>query len=620
MRRPTPPSLFSRAAASIPVLVLLLFAQRHGQAADPQPYVVAFAPTGNAALDTALKDSSTLVSLRESAPVGAFALIGRARQDQTRFATALSSFGYYKGAATVTIAGHPLDDPALPDLLDRAPADPPVQIKVAAELGPLFHLGRVTVDGTVPAEARSMLGLAPGAPAVAADVVAARDRLLNAMRDEGYALATVSEPAAFLEPDADKLDVTFKASSGPRVDLGPITVAGLQDVNESFVRRRLLVHEGEQFNPEALDKARQDLIGTGVFSSVVVTPATQLDPAGELPVTFKVMERPKHAVSFGAAYSTDLGVYATATWTDRNLFGNAEQLNITAGFTGGGSAQPRPGYNLSGQFIKPDFLARDQSLQVDLGAVKQSFDAYDQTALLGDVLLNRKLSEHWSGSAGVAGEIEKITQEGVDRNYTLVGIPVSAKYDSSNNLFEPTEGIRGILSVTPTESLGNTNATFVILQASGSTYIDMPWLGGEPGRSVLAFRGLVGDAEGASQFELPPDKRFYAGGSATVRGYKYQSVGPRFPDNKPQGGTSVAAGTVEFRQRILESFGMALFADVGQVAASGAPFSGNWAVGVGTGARYYTPIGPIRVDVAFPLNKQPGGDSFEFYIGIGQAF
>ena len=137
---------------------------------------------------------------------------------------------------------------------------------------------------------------------------------------------------------------------------------------------------------------------------------------------------------------------------------------------------------------------------------------------------------------------------------------------------------------------------------------------------MLALRGLVGGAGGASQFELPPDKRFYAGGSATVRGYKYQSVGPRFPDNKPQGGTSVAAGTVEFRQRILDSFGVAVFADAGQVTASGSPFAGNWAVGVGAGARYYTPIGPIRVDFAVPLNKRPGGNSFEFYIGIGQAF
>ena len=137
---------------------------------------------------------------------------------------------------------------------------------------------------------------------------------------------------------------------------------------------------------------------------------------------------------------------------------------------------------------------------------------------------------------------------------------------------------------------------------------------------MLALRGLIGERGGANQFDLPPDKRFYAGGSATVRGYKYQSVGPQFPDRNPQGGTAVTAGTVEFRQRILGNYGVAVFADAGQVTANGPPFAGSWHVGVGAGARYYTPIGPIRLDVAFPLNRQPGGDSFELYIGIGQAF
>src|SRR5207248_490978 len=150
----------------------------------------------------------------------------------------------------------------------------------------------------------------------------------------------------------------------------------------------------------------------------------------------------------------------------------------------------------------------------------QSLDAYDQEAVIADILLNRKFSEHWSGSVGLAGETERIKQEGVTRNYTLLGIPITAKYDSTDNLFEPTKGIRALASVTPTQSFGSSTATFVLLQISGSTYFDL----GEPGRSVLALRGLIGSAQGAEQFDLPPDKRFYAGGSATVRGYKYQSI------------------------------------------------------------------------------------------------
>jgi translocation and assembly module TamA len=136
----------------------------------------------------------------------------------------------------------------------------------------------------------------------------------------------------------------------------------------------------------------------------------------------------------------------------------------------------------------------------------------------------------------------------------------------------------------------------------------------------VALRGLVGQASGVGVFGLPPDQRFYAGGSATVRGYRYQTLGPQFADQKPTGGTAIATGTVEVRQRILSSYGVVGFVDVGQVSANGAPFTSNWHAGAGVGARYYTPIGPIRLDVAVPLNKLPGGDSFELYIGIGQAF
>ncbi len=601
---------------------LLLPLSSATRAADPQPYAVTIKPTGNAPLDAALTGSSVLISLRDTAPVGPFALIARAQQDTGRFQTALQSFGFYKGTVTVTIAGRALDDPGLPTALAAAPAKPPVAVAVTVDPGVQFHLGAVTVDGTLPAAARDTLNLKPGQPAIASDVLAARTRLLDGLRNKGYALASVSEPVATLREAQTALDVRYTVETGPRVDLGPITITGLDGVNESFVRNRLLVHQGEQYSPEAIDKTRRDLASQGVFASVRAEPATALDAAGELPLTFALTERKRHVVTFGAAYATDLGAGLTATWSDRNLFGNAEQLNVTAGFQGGGTAERQPGYNANIQFIRPDFLQRDQQLQADLGAVKQSLQAYDQTAVTADLLINRKFSDHWSGSVGISGEQEHITQEGVGRDYTLIGLPITATYDSTDNLFLPTRGIRAAASATPTESLGTPDATFVLLQVNGSTYVDLNRLDlTDPGRSIVAFRGLVGDAQGATQFQLPPDRRFYAGGSATVRGYRYQSIGPHFPiSDNPEGGTSVLAGTVEFRQRILQSFGAAMFLDTGQVTANGGPGGGTWRTGVGVGARYYTPIGPIRADIAVPLSKQPGSDTLEFYIGIGEAF
>jgi translocation and assembly module TamA len=597
------------------VLALLLaVAGSVTRAADPLPYQTTLAPTGDAALDQALHDSSTLIALQTNAPVGPFALVARARDDTARLLTALQSFGYYAATVALTIDGHPLDDPGLIDALEQAPASPPAQVEAQVTLGPLFHLGTVAVQGDLPAGAGSALSIHSGDPARAAPVLAAGTQLLTHLQDAGYALATVQPPVAILHPPTQTLDVTFVVHAGQRVDLGPITVAGLDRVHEAYVRNRLTVHQGDQFDLAKIEAARADLAGLGVFSDVRAEPATTLDAAGQLPLRFVVAESKPRAVDLGLSYSTDLGVSPSIGWHHRNLFGNAEQLNLTASVTDGGTAETGLGYKVGAQFIKPDFLARNQSLQVEIDALRQDLEAYDQDGLLESVAITRPLWPHWTGSIGLSGEQEFITQESVGRNYNLVGLPLSLRFDNSNNLLDPTAGIRAALTVTPTHSLSVSDATFTIMQIAASTYFDVSG----NGRSVIALRGLLGEVSGAGQFDLPPDQRFYAGGSATVRGFRYQSVGPQFADGKPEGGTAVGTGTVELRQRLWGNWGMATFVDVGQVTANG--LSGTWRIGAGIGARYFTSIGPIRLDVAVPVNRVPGGDAFELYIGLGQAF
>ncbi len=586
------------------------------RAADPQPYAVTLKPTGNSALDAALNGSSTLISLQKTAPVGGFGLTERARQDEQRFTTALNSFGYYKATVSTTIDGHQLSQPTLPTIISQAPAKPPLKVNIAFDLGPRFKLGTVTISTHVPLDIPAHLNLKSGQPAMASEVLGAQGQLLNALQEDGYPLAKVPTPVAILHPDQNTLDVDFRPEAGPKATIGPISISGLKDMNESFVRKRLLLHQGEQYSPQAIERARQDLASIGVFSVVRVEPASAVDADGQLPIKFDLTERPLHAVDLGLGYSTDLGLNFTTGWHDRNLFGNAEQLNLTASANLGGDAVVKPGYSVGAQFLKPDFLVRDQTLELDLTGLKQSLQAYDQTALLEKIAINRKLSRYWTASLGLSGEQESIVQEGITRHYNLVGIPASLRYDSTTSLLDPTSGIRAGLSITPTESLGTPSTTFFIAQLAGSTYLD---LSGD-GHSVVALRGLVGKVYGAGVFGLPPDQRFYAGGSATVRGYRYQSLGPQFPDGKPIGGTAISTGTVELRQRFLGSYGVVAFVDVGQVSENGAPFTSNYHAGAGLGARYYTSIGPIRLDVAVPLNKLPGGDSLDVYIGIGQAF
>ena len=597
--------------------VLLLVSPDLGRAADPQPYRVDLPTTEDDALDAALKGSSVLLSLRENAPVGPFALVTRAREDVGRLESALNSFGYYGGKITIDIAGRPIDDPTLPSLLDQSTGEVPVAIHVTK--GPLYRLRQVELTGRPDPVAREALQLKSGDPAVAADVLAAQGRMLQALLEDGHALAKVEKPVAVLVPPATGLNVSYDVEPGPRVDLGPITISGLDRVNESYVRRRLLLHPGERYDPRKIAKAREDLVAAGVFSAVNVDTPEQLDAAGQLPLELRLVERKRHVIGATAAYSTDLGLSAGVTWSHRNLFGNAERLDLGAAITQiGGSASKRPGYDVTATLTQPDILIRDLDLIYRLQGIKESLDAYDRTAALAGISVRRRFSTEFSLTAGLQAQQSRITQQGVTNDYTLVQLPVTALYDTTgaDGLLDATHGIKATGAITPSASLRAPGVQFVILSTSASTYFDF----GSEGRSVLALRASLASVQGATTFELPPDQRLYAGGSATVRGYKYQSVGPKFADNRPIGGTSLGAVTVEYRQRFLSSFGAAVFVDAGQVSADSTPFGGDLRLGAGAGIRYYTPFGPIRADIAVPLNKQRGDDAFQIYVGIGQAF
>src|SRR5215831_10185592 len=208
---------------------LALLGTQPARAADPQSYTVTFAETGNKPLDAALKASSQLESLLPAGAIAPFALVGRAQMDVERLQTVLQGFGYYQGKATITIDEEPLDDAGLPDEIEALPADKSATVKVAIELGPLYHLRRIAVDGDVPENAYAELGLKSGDPAVAADVLKAQQRLLTALQERGYALAKVSAPVAYEDPVEHVLDVTYDVQAGPQVDIGDITVTGLHD-------------------------------------------------------------------------------------------------------------------------------------------------------------------------------------------------------------------------------------------------------------------------------------------------------------------------------------------------------------------------------------------------------
>ncbi len=587
------------------------------RAADPVDYTVTFKPSGDKVLDNLLKQTSALVALQKKLRPAPFALIGRAQADDKQFLIVLHSLGYDSGKVAISIDGRPYDDAGLLDALASAPAGAVAPVVVTPHEGPVYHLGKVDF-GALPPGFVPPPTIKPGDVALAAPVLDATGALRSALHNAGYAFATVSAPLAIADGATDTLDVSFTVDPGPRVDIGPIAFSGLTRTDPDFLRRHIKLRPGQPFSDRALAEARDSLLGLGVFSSVTPVPATAQAPPGQVPIIFQVAEQKRHAVTLGGAYATDTGITVSASWEDRNLLRHAETLtvSIAASDIGGNAKNTAPGYDLKAVFAKPDYYSRGQTLTLTAEGLKESLTAYSRTAALLNGAVIRPLTPHLTATYGIGLITESVDQEGVTRRYVLAQIPLSLAYDSTDSLLEPTHGARVNLALTPTQSISGGARTFLLAQVSGSTYLPVE----HDARGLLALRALVGSIQGASQFQVPPDQRFYGGGSGTVRGFTYQTVGPLFPDDNPQGGAAIDAATIEFRQHVTKSIGVVPFIDAGQVSAGSKPFTGTVRVGVGIGARYYTGIGPIRLDIAVPVNKAPGSGGFALYIGLGEAF
>ena len=186
-----------------------------------------------------------------------------------------------------------------------------------------------------------------------------------------------------------------------------------------------------------------------------------------------------------------------------------------------------------------------------------------------------------------------------------------------NDLLDPSRGYYLNIGVSPYDDLLGSGLSFFKEEAAYSRYFR---LSTSPSL-LLAARGNIGVIEGASLTEIPADLRFYAGGGGSIRGYAYQTAGPLI-NGTPTGGKSLFVVSTELRTKISESVGLVFFIDGGSVFQSSLPDLGEpifW--GAGVGFRYFTSVGPLRLDVALPVNPREGvDDAFQIYVSLGQAF
>jgi len=582
-------------------------------------YEVTLPETGDEALNEAIRRASALEQLRERAPVDAFGLVSRALAATENMRDAMRSEGYYSGTSRITVAGETPDTPGLAERLEQWRGPGPVPVVVSVEPGPRYSLATVRVQAEPPGTplgAAGDTGLEIGSPARAEPILEAESRMTTALLDSGHPFATIRRRVT-VDPDTDRMEVTFFVHPGPRAEFAVPSVTGEKRTSSELLAEVVRPLAGQVYSPEALAETRRNLLGLGVFSTVRSRAADRLNAEGLLPVTFTVLERPLHAVGFSAAYETRYGPTFSTYWEHRNLFGGAERLRLEAELNRLGTTGDinETGGKIGASLRTPWFAGRNQTLTFDIAGVRERLDAYDRDAFTLSALLDRTISPRLSFGFGPQVEFSRVTQDDVTTNYQLFGVLGQARWSDVDDRLNPSQGVRAALLVNPTYSLSN-SSSFTRIRAQASTYFD---LSGSQS-TILALRGVVGSIVGGSYGQVPPDKRFYAGGGGSVRGYDYQSIGPRTADNEPAGGLSLVEGSVELRQRVSGPWGMAAFIDAGSVTTDVTPEFRDMKVGVGLGLRYLTAIGPLRADVAVPLDKEPGNSAFGLYIGIGQAF
>ncbi len=458
----------------------------------------------------------------------------------------------------------------------------------------------------------------PGRPAEGDLLLSFEKEIVKSLQSKGFIFASVVDKKFIAFPHTAMVDVHFEIKTGPLVRLGEVTIEGMNDVKDSYIRTRLMWKRGEFYNTEKIEQTETRLLKSGLFQSVVIDckvpqgTETLLSSGDEVPVTLTVSESKHKTVGAGVSYTTTLGGGTSLEWEHRNIRGIGERLSFRAELW-----QKMRSITLT--YALPQWKRSDRLTSIILEHDHQIYLPYHSTAYKASVLREQTLKRQ--GIEFVwGGRVEKLhsTRATGNKHNILLKAPLQFKWTSANSQLDPTSGMTMNLKITPSYQFVTPQFSYLISQFTWSTYDTF-----FDNSTTLATRFSCGSVSGRSTLNIPIPDRFFGGSENSLRGYKTGSVSPVDSNNEPAGGRSIVTATLELRNRYKNGFGSVFFYDTGNVFNEPLPSFELRRIlhSVGGGIRYNTPIGPLRLDIAFPLNRRKGIDPpFQIYFSIGQAF
>lgn len=529
----------------------------------------------------------------------------RAREDQELLETLLRSAGYYDARVETKV---------------NVEADGHILVVLAAEPGEVYRFTDVEVRGIDQtgdkAEAlRQAFRIKQNDPVNADTVLAGEAALRDKIGREGFPFARVEEPEVVVDHEDRTAKLVLNVDPGTPRTFGKVTVANDDVFSARHIQRIGRFKPGDPYDAADIDDLRRALIATGLVSSAKVEAVPGATP-DTVDIAVSIEPAPPRTIAGELGYGTGEGARLEASWQHRNFL--KPEGAVTVRGVAGTQEQL-----LSVQFRRNNFMKRDRVLNAQIAAQHEERDAYEARTFTVSGNLERQsnlvFQKKWTWSIGaeLLASDERDT-EGPEatprrRTFFIGALPGTLGYDSTDNLLDPTRGFRLSGRVSPELSFQDGTFAYVKSQIDGSIYHPIS------DRVVVAGRTRLGTIYGVESDRIAPSRRFYAGGGGSVRGYGYQSIGPRDGNNDPIGGKSLIEFSLEARVRF-GNFGVVPFVDAGNISTGTLPDIGKLRVGAGIGARYYTSFGPIRIDVGTPLNPQPGDATVAVYVSLGQAF
>lgn len=454
-----------------------------------------------------------------------------------------------------------------------------------------------------------------GQPALPANVIAHETRLVALLRDEGYPDARALERQILGDEDSGTVEVIYRLDAGARVRFGEIVYRPAVPIRLAYLERLVPFADGELYSADALTAYNRRLRDTRMFARSTARLAEQVDSKDseegdvERDVEVNLAMRQRYSFGAGATVSTAEGAGLTTELTRHNATRRADTL--TGQFT---IAQLSRSAEIDWQI--PNVFAYDHTVAFTATLDEEETDAFDREAVTvgGAYTVNfsSALSAGFSLQVEFASEIDAFEQ----RDVQIVSAGGGFRLDRSDDPLDPSRGWRVETRVEPTLVQGDDAANFVGVNSQVSAYQPLR----SDGRVVLAGRVRTGAIYGAKLDDVPVSRRFYSGGGGSARGFEFQSVGPEDSEGQPTGGRALFETSAELRLRSPKGFGAALFLDAATVSEDRAIDFGALRTSAGIGVRYATPVGPIRFDLAMPIDREDGDADAQFYISIGQAF